>query len=632
MLKKLLSLAIALAILSTALLTGSVSIAAAANAKAADYLDNSDLIPKILPDNEVKLDANGTPDWVSTLIIGEIRIATATEEGTLQSAVSVLDHYAEMGVNGLWVCPVYDPGQTGNGYSNMGTHTIDPAITGTENYEEGWKELKKFVDEAHKRDIRIFLDVISWGTVGESPLFQEHPDWFTANQVYIGTREFNFANDEFVEWYINEVVDIALKTGCDGFRYDLEPCYAGYEVNGEIKNRLLQKGRKIFTIGESPNERGGAYDVEQSGVTMLSAGDVYMSETPKWWFLNDYNIVDSIKNGEHIGSTLSQDLGHAGTYRYYTNALSNHDNVYGVVNGNRLAIGYQAIFAPFIPLWYLGEEWNESRSGNGASYFDEIDWNSINNKENRAFYEDVKAMLRIRRQYPEIFAYYPEQFIDTNICKVNVAGCIALQAYARYAGDTAMLIVPNYNINKPNTDMTVYVPFKETGLKNYKSYTVTDAETGEIIVKGSAADISKFTVKVPYEDQRVFMVKASGKIATKPAADSKDNSSIVSDNNGMNNGDISNIGNGTSSQDADNNTTDISSQDVDNTTDISSEDGTESEQEFIEEIIQIKKPKENNDSSGYGWLIGIGVAAVVVIGGTIVTVILVRKKKKASAD
>ena len=203
MLKKLLSLAIALAILSTALLTGSVSIAAAANAKAADYLDNSDLIPKILPDNEVKLDANGTPDWVSTLIIGEIRIATATEEGTLQSAVSVLDHYAEMGVNGLWVCPVYDPGQTGNGYSNMGTHTIDPAITGTENYEEGWKELKKFVDEAHKRDIRIFLDVISWGTVGESPLFQEHPDWFTANEVYIGTREFNFANDEFVEWYIN---------------------------------------------------------------------------------------------------------------------------------------------------------------------------------------------------------------------------------------------------------------------------------------------------------------------------------------------------------------------------------------------------------------------------------------------
>ena len=617
MLKKLLSLTIALALLSTALLTGSVSIAAAANAKVADYLDNSDLIPKILPDNEVKLDANGTPDWASTLILAEIRIATATEEGTLQSAVSVLDHYAEMGVNGLWLCPVYDPGQTGNGYGNLGPHTIDPAITGTENYEEGWKELKKFINEAHKRDIRIILDVISWGTVNESPLYQEHPDWFTINSVW-GGREFNFNNDEFVEWYTNVIVDIALKTGCDGFRYDVEPSYAGYEVDGEIRNRLLKKGRKIFTIGEAENDRGGAYDAEQGGVTGTVTVDVYKSPTPTWWFLDGYNIVDCIKNGENIGSRLSQDMGLGGTYRYYINALSCHDNERGVVNGNRLAVGYQAIFAPFIPLWYLGEEWNESRSGKGAIYFDEIDWNSINNKENRAFYEDVKAMLRIRRQYPEIFAYYPEQFINTNICKVNVAGCIALQAYARYAGDTAMLIVPNYNIHKPNTDMTVYVPFQETGLQNYKSYTVTDAETGEVIVKGSAADISKFTVKVPYEDQRVFMVKASGKIATKPAADSKDNSSIVFDNNGMNNGDISNIGDGTSSQDADNNTTDISS-----------EDGTESEQEYIEEIIQIKKPKEKNDSSGYGWLIGIGIAAVVVIGGTIVTVILVRKKKKS---
>ena len=618
MFKKLLSLTMALVLLGTAVISISASDAADYT-KAAGYIDNSDLIPKILPDSEVKLDANGTPDWASTLILGEIRIATATEEGTLQSAVPVLDHYAEMGINGLWVCPVYDPGKTGNGYGNMGTHTIDPAITGTEDYEEGWKVLKEFIDEAHKRNIRIFLDVISWGTVNESPLFTEHPDWFTANSVW-GGREFNFNNDEFVEWYTNEVVEIALKTGCDGFRYDLEPSYAGYKVDGEIRSRLLKQGRKIFTIGEAENDRGGVYDVEQGGITGTVSADVYNSLTPVWWFLNNYNIVDSIKKGEHIGSEASQTMGFGGTYRYYTNALSNHDNWYGVVCGNRLAIGYQAIFTPFIPLWYLGEEWNESRAGTNVLYFDEIDWDSINDKENRAFYEDVKAMLRIRRQYPEIFAYYPDEFINTNICKVNVAGCMDLQPYGRYAGDTAMLVIPNYNTHNPDADMTVYVPFEETDLQNYKNYTVTDAETGEVIVKGSAADIAKFTVKVPYEDQRVFMVKASNKITAKP----EDNSStVVEKNESKNSHDTVETDSDTSSQETDSSTTDVSP-----------DDSTESEQEYIEEVIKIKKPKKNGDNNGgYGWLVGVVIAAaIVIIGGAIVTVVLVRRKKKVSAE
>lgn len=604
MLKKLISLALALALLSTAII--SISAAGAADSRKDGYIDNSALIPAIVPDSQVELDANGTPDWVSSLILGELRIATATKEGTLQAAVSVLDHYAEMGVNGLWVCPVYDPGKTGNGYSNMGPHTIDPVITGTDDYTEGWKRLKTFIDEAHKRNIRIFLDVISWGTVNESPLFTEHPDWYTANSVW-GGREFNFSNDEFVEWYTNEVVGIALKTGCDGFRYDLEPSYAGYKVDGEIRSRLLKQGRKIFTIGEADNDRGGVYDVEQGGVTGTVSADVYNSQTPVWWFINDYNIVDSIKKGEHIGSEASQTMGFGGAYHYYTNALSCHDNWYGVVCGNRLAIGYQGIFTPFIPLWYLGEEWNESRAGSNVLYFDEIDWDSINNKENRAFYEDVKAMLRIRRQYPEIFTYYPDEFTKTNICKVNVTGCLDLQPYARYAGDTAMLVIPNYNTENTDADMTVYVPFEETELQNYRRYTVTDAETGELIVQGSAAAVAKFTVNVPFADQRVLVVKASDKIPTK-------------------------------TNDADNTPGDTVSEpdpapaDTESGADGDLSDTTsDPEQEYVEEVVKIKKSKKdkNTQSNSVGVILAVAAAAVVLLGGAAVTVVLVRKKKKA---
>ena len=306
---------------------------------ASRYIHNACLIPPIRPDSEVTVDANGTPDWASTLILCEVRIATATKEGTLEAAVAVLEHYAEMGVNGLWLCPVYDPGDSGNGYSNIGPHSIDPAITGTDDYTEGWRVLRRFVDEAHKRNIRILLDVISWGTVNESPLYAAHPDWYTGNSVW-GGREFNFANEAFTAWYIDEVVGIALKTGCDGFRYDVEPSYAGYAVDGEIRRRLLQQGKKIFTIGEADNERGGAYDVEQGGVTGTVTEENYQAPEPIYFMLDRYDLVDSIRSGEHLGSVAAQEKGMGGRYRYYTNCLSCHDNRYPVAHGNRLAFGY----------------------------------------------------------------------------------------------------------------------------------------------------------------------------------------------------------------------------------------------------------------------------------------------------
>lgn len=469
--------------------------------EASAHINNSHLIPPIRPDSEVTLDANGTPDWARTLILSEIRIATATPEGTLESAVSVLEHYAEMGVNGIWVCPVYDPGKEGNGYSNVGPHSIDPAITGTKDYAEGWKALRRFVDEAHKRNIRIFLDVISWGTVNDSPLYTVHPDWYTGNSVW-GGREFNFGNEAFVTWYINEVVEIALKTDCDGFRYDVEPSYAGYTVDGEIRHRLLERGKKIFTIGEADNERGGVYDVEQGGITGTVTVENYHSPEPIYFMIDRYNIVDSIQKGEHIGSLAAQEQGMGGSYRYYTNCISNHDNRYPVVRGNRLAFGYSMVYTPFIPIWYIGEEWNAPRGDNDVLYFDRIDWAALEKDENRRFYEDVKAMIRIRRQYPEIFADYPDKFMQTHICKVETAGG-NLQAYARYADGIAILIIPNNNADG-DRKITVALPFEMCGLSRKGRFTVTDAVSDAVIAEGNAEEADMVTVVVPPKDQRVL--------------------------------------------------------------------------------------------------------------------------------
>lgn len=471
-----------------------------------EKITNSALIPEIMPDDAVMLDENGTPDWADGLIFAQVRIATATKEGTLKSAVSVLDHYAEMGVNALWICPVYEPGKGGNGYSNLGPHTVDPAITGTTDYEKGWLAVKDFVDEAHSRNIRILLDLISWGTVKGAPLKEEHPDWYTGLDEW-GGDAFDWKNEEFKEWYIQTAVNIVVTTGCDGFRYDVEPRYAGYAVDKEIRDRLHKLGRKPFMMAESGNERRNTYDCEQIGVTNSIPG--YYEEEPVYYFINRSDLVDSIKLGVNIGSGLWKNKNCGCEHRYYVNTVTCHDHRYPVVKGNRLAIGYQAIFAPFIPQWYIGEEWNNPRNiiqGEGGSvlYFNEINWETKKIPENDAFFEDVKKMIRIRRTYPEIFASFAPRFKDSNICKVTAEGG-GLQAYARYAKDIALLILPNiYNEEKT---LNVKIPFEDIKLSKDGIFTLSDAETGEVLLNGTTNDVSEFKVQVDPVDQRIIEIR-----------------------------------------------------------------------------------------------------------------------------
>lgn len=483
-------------------------------------IDNSALIPAYVPDSEVKLEGI-SPDWVKALIMAEVRLETATEEGTFQSATRVLDHYAEMGVNGLWITPIYDRNDNDgrqskalcNGYGNYGPHTIWPGLTGTEDYEEGWKAAKSFVDEAHKRNIRIFFDIVTWGTAKNAPIYAEHPEWYNNGQEAYGGWVWAWGNSEWQEWFVEQTKNVILKTGADGFRCDLEPDNTGYRVFENVRQQLLEEsGRKIAVFSEVANSRGDTYDFEQIGVGCDEDCEYHYNYFDDY-FLTKYDIVDCVKTGQGIGSQLLQSIGEGGTMRFYTYCLASHDSHSTKIKGSRVRIGYQAIFAPFIPLWYIGEEWNNPQKmatgGTGVLFFNAIDWDQINEPENRAFYEDVKQMIRIRRQYPEIFNYYPDNHRETNICEIKVGSGAGLQCYARYAGDTGILILPNDT--EEEAEFNVTVPLEEMGLSHFDTFTVSNLMDGEKMLTGEQKDVSALKMKVAADSIGVILIKGSKK-------------------------------------------------------------------------------------------------------------------------
>ena len=486
-----------------------------AAAEGGGVLNNADLMPKWVPDDQVTLDEKGTPNWVKGLIMAQFRVEAVSETGDFAGAVKVLDHYQEMGVNGLWLNPVYERTEENrngfnNGYSAKEPDRIDRKIAGTADKEEGFAAAKAFVDEAHKRNIRIFFDIVAWGVDKTSTLVADHPEWFQRSGSFIegwGGYMFNFSVEECREWFINNAVQIALKTGIDGFRCDLEPTVTGYTVWPEIRKRLAEQGRKIAVFSELCSIRvPDCYDFEQMSVAWEASGDL-LHQSGYYYMKN--NIVDSVKTGVGVGSPDMQATDAGGQAKYYTYNFCSHDSSGPVLKGSVMRAGYMGIYAPYIPMWFIGEEWNNPTNiaTNGVMFFNEINWEAKNRPENTAYFEEFKRMIRIRRQYPEIFEYFPDNHRESNICKIDVEGNY-LQSYARYSGNTAILVIPN----NQGEDMTFTVRSKlaDMGMDGGTEYVVTDLDDGKELAAGGLAAAEELSVFIRQDTVKAIRIEKKG--------------------------------------------------------------------------------------------------------------------------
>ncbi len=592
MLKRIICVICALSVIFSA--TSVFNLSAASNES---YIDNRDVTPKWVDvrDPSITIDEYGAPSWLKDLVIVSAAVNKKSTDGTLMGMLPIIDHYAETGINGLWLSPLGK--HDNNPYLNYGWHTIDSDYTGTEDFDESLEVLAYFVDECHKRNIYVFLDFTSWGLSPKTDLLQTHPEFFTG-QVDGQGIVIDWSNPDLIEFYVSTVVKICSTANIDGVRYDVEPRYSGYIPAQMIKERLYNMGRKMAFFSELGNDRVGSYDFEQWGVNPQGFSTTF----PFRGFIEKYNIVDSIKTGSILGTDTDVATGEGGRNHYYTIQLTCHDSYNFAVRGNRVMMGYSALFTPFIPLWSIGEEFNNPFTVPGYTLFTnptDLSYKDVN----RDFYEDVKKMFRIRWQYRDIFANNTESTIkDANICKVIVDGAEEVQPYARYADNRAIVVVPNMNTDK-STKFTVYTPFTDTNLQGYKSYKITDLLSDKVIAEGSAEKIAKFSVNIPYENQGIYLIEGVGK------------QTAITDNNAEPK-EITKYIYNTSDQTGETNE------------DTTADDTDKKEDDEVEKIPQKPVSKnEQQDSGNMLWII-IAAASAVAIAALTVTIILIVRKRK----
>ncbi len=132
------------------------------------FINNEAVIMGIIPRTFGAEDKTGN----HLLREGDIR-------GNFNNAINRLDELTELGVNTLHILPIHPPGKknamgtAGSLYSPADFLKIDPKLDDPNDPRSVTEEFKNFINECHKRDIRVMLDLPSCASYD---LFLERPD------------------------------------------------------------------------------------------------------------------------------------------------------------------------------------------------------------------------------------------------------------------------------------------------------------------------------------------------------------------------------------------------------------------------------------------------------------------------
>ncbi len=134
-------------------------------------------------DNEAAIKPD-VPEWLHSAVFYQIYPQSFKDSdgdgiGDLEGAISKLDYLKDLGVNAMWFNPFYVSPFCDAGYDVADYYKVDPRYGTNET-------AKKLFDEAHKRDMKVIIDLV----IGHTSI--EHP-WFEASV----NREPKYEN-----WYI----------------------------------------------------------------------------------------------------------------------------------------------------------------------------------------------------------------------------------------------------------------------------------------------------------------------------------------------------------------------------------------------------------------------------------------------
>jgi len=327
-------------------------------------------------------------------VLYELHVGTFTEEGTFDAVIPRLDALRELGITAVELLPIGQfPGARNWGYDGVYAGAVQASYGGP-------RALKRLVDACHQRGLALLLDVVYNHLGPEGNYLSQYAPYFTDRYKTPWGLALNFDghhSDHVRGFFIHNALQWIDEFHVDGLRVDavhaiVDPTAEPFlqDLCVAVHARAAELGRRVYTFAES--------DLNDPRV-ITPAADFGLDFDAQW--ADDFHhATHTLLTGEQDGyyqgfpprvsnlaRVFTDGLYYTGQYSPYrlrkfglkpktTDGaqfvvfLQNHDQVGNRMLGERLPslvspeqvrlAAALMIFAPFLPMLFMGEEYGET--------------------------------------------------------------------------------------------------------------------------------------------------------------------------------------------------------------------------------------------------------------------------------
>ncbi len=340
-----------------------------------------------------------SPDWLRSAVVYEIFPRNFSKEGDLNAITARLDELKDLGVDVLWLMPIHPIGEkmkkgsVGSPFAVRDFYAINPDY-GTTN------DFKRLIDEAHKRDMKLIMDIVAGQTAWDSVLM-EHPDFYKKdtngaiippNPAWTDVAGLNYANPE-VRRYMTEMMKYWLRDfGVDGFRCDVAPTVPVdfWEAARDELEKINPQVIILADAGAKPELLSKAFDVDSSWGFVYTLDGVMSSIVPVSYLKESWELTSKQfpKGALHMRFSDNHEQ---------TRAVARH--------GMEGALAAQVLMLTLdgVPLLYNGMEVGDATESADPALFEKMPvfWHPGGRPPLRNIYRDL---IKLRKKYAALYS------------------------------------------------------------------------------------------------------------------------------------------------------------------------------------------------------------------------------------
>lgn len=454
--------------------------------------------------------------WIDSAIVYGITPYIFVRNGKFRDITNKIPEIAELGVNTLWLQPVYETYEGGQGYGITDYFKVRSDL-GTE------EELRELVQTAHAHGLRVLFDFVPNHSSIHHPFAQETIALGAASHYYdFYQREFdsapysqhynyhpqgfvyyfwtdlpnlNYHNPEVRRWITEAAKYWVEEFDIDGYRID-----AVWGVNArnpdfmqQWRSALKRIKPEVMLLGEDKASWSSTFDRRFDVAYDWAAGEAWVSQwvwqihysttsNPTIFNNNQQNIraqllrnsLTNNGNGYHPRAKILRFLENNDTFRF----IQHH----GVERTKMAAALTYALHG--IPLLYNGQEIGATlHPYSTLQIFNPSQ--TIRSQNQHGLFEYYQHLARIRKLFP---AFYSNNFEE-----ITVSPSTHVYGFRRWDGDQNIFGI--INMGSSSVPVTVSIPVDELNLNESSTYYLSDLITGNYY-EVTTEDLHAFSLTV----------------------------------------------------------------------------------------------------------------------------------------